>query len=290
MIHSIQTSLAALLLVGFFTYAPARAQDADTQSGNVFAQSGDWTIVQFDDANFCRLRHAAGSPSAPTIAKAGVQPGFLQYRSPESGNAALGRDVEFDFDGVTFRGVMFADDIYAPLEATEAIETEFKRAQYMVVRHGGETIARLSLKGSSAAFAQLEKCALQWPNGRVPVVPPPPPRFPARPMVSEPDLSGPFPSNRALRPIDPGNWIFEWDFPSEALRLGQEGRVAFVLLVNRDGKVENCTVEASSGVPVLDEATCSVLGKYARFQPATDDQGNRIESRYRSAVAWQMPE
>lgn len=69
-------------------------------------------------------------------------------------------------------------------------------------------------------------------------------------------------------------------YPAVARRLGQQGRVILMVVVEADGKVRRAQVEASSGHAALDEAaTAAVLG--ATFVPARDSSGKAIASRYR---------
>lgn len=70
------------------------------------------------------------------------------------------------------------------------------------------------------------------------------------------------------------------DYPRDALQKGESGRVSFVLDVNSEGRVTACTITASSGSSSLDEATCRLARRRARFEPARDEQ--------RPADQWQL--
>ncbi|MBC7492308.1 MAG: energy transducer TonB, partial [Novosphingobium sp.] len=48
-------------------------------------------------------------------------------------------------------------------------------------------------------------------------------------------------------------------------------------------------VTRSSGSEELDQATCPMIQKRARFKPAADDNGNPREGSYSSSVAWRIP-
>ncbi len=77
------------------------------------------------------------------------------------------------------------------------------------------------------------------------------------------------------------------DYPAEAMKNHQEGRVQFLLLIDEVGKVAACHVLKASGVPVLDGMGCQVIGKRAKFKPALDKQGKPIRSTYITpVVAW----
>ncbi|MBX7502493.1 energy transducer TonB [Qipengyuania sp. YG27] len=68
------------------------------------------------------------------------------------------------------------------------------------------------------------------------------------------------------------------NYPREAERRGWTGEVHMRLLIGCDGKVKDCTVLKSSGHDVLDKAGCDNMLDYARFSPATDDEGRPVES------------
>ena len=60
------------------------------------------------------------------------------------------------------------------------------------------------------------------------------------------------------------------DYPAAAQRSGAEGTVQARLEIDVSGRVERCTVVRSSGHPVLDSATCTILSSRARFAPTRD--------------------
>ena len=79
------------------------------------------------------------------------------------------------------------------------------------------------------------------------------------------------------------------DYPPQALRMGWQGDVGVDLIVSKRGRVVGCTVYQSSGHDVLDDATCKIFFKRARFKPATDADGNPIKGNIRmSPVKWRL--
>ena len=95
---------------------------------------------------------------------------------------------------------------------------------------------------------------------------------------------------RPPRPMgSPGQWISDADYPAPDLRMGHAGRVGFTLEVSASGRVTGCTVTASSGYPSLDQATCNLLTRRARFQPGADGTGQPSAGTYAGAVRWQIP-
>lgn len=79
------------------------------------------------------------------------------------------------------------------------------------------------------------------------------------------------------------------DYPALAQRNGEEGTVQAELAVNGDGRVEKCTVIRSSGSKTLDEATCSILQRRARFTPARDVNGDAVSDTVTTPpVTWRL--
>jgi protein TonB len=115
-----------------------------------------------------------------------------------------------------------------------------------------------------------------------PVVVPLPRLAPPQPQVSR-AAGAQVQGNRAT-------WITTDDYPSAALRAGDEGIVVISVRVGADGRVAGCTVTGSSGHPALDAATCRLYQRRARFTPSRDDAGRAIESSYTDRVRWELPQ
>jgi protein TonB len=84
-------------------------------------------------------------------------------------------------------------------------------------------------------------------------------------------------------------WITTDDYPSAAIRAEQEGVVTISVRVGADGRVGACMVTGSSGHAALDEATCRLYQRRARFSPALDDAGTAVASTYVDRVRWELP-
>lgn len=98
-----------------------------------------------------------------------------------------------------------------------------------------------------------------------------------------------FPAIKAKPRGKPALWVTPDDYPSMELRLGREGISSFRLAIDAAGKPTDCTIVVSSGWPGLDQATCAKIMRRARFEPATDSTGARVEGAYAGAVNWQIP-
>ena len=80
------------------------------------------------------------------------------------------------------------------------------------------------------------------------------------------------------------------DYPLQSVHNAEEGTVAVVLRVGKDGGVRDCVVVQSSGHAALDAQTCRVLWLRARFVPAKDKNGSPVESALRQRIRWELPE
>ena len=127
-----------------------------------------------------------------------------------------------------------------------------------------------------------------------PVLPPPVPDAPPTPFLSDPiPLPSPTASftPRAAKPrTAPGSWASADDYPARDLREGNQGMTRFALAIDASGRVQGCTIVASSGFPGLDKATCDKVSRRARFDPATDGEGRPVASTYISAIRWRIPQ
>lgn len=144
--------------------------------------------------------------------------------------------------------------------------------------------------------------AQSGPNPLPPMPPPPhvmatPPPAPSPPVYAAPPppplrpLPRPATGPRAASPRgNPGTWVISHDYPPRALRDEQEGATRFRLLVSADGRTSHCEVRESSGSLALDQATCTIIKRRARFNVALDGNGKPVEGSWSSAVRWQIPE
>jgi protein TonB len=64
----------------------------------------------------------------------------------------------------------------------------------------------------------------------------------------------------------------------------------FRLDIAADGRVVGCPITGSSGHPELDAATCALVRRRARFQPARGSEREPGAGSYSNAIDWQLPE
>jgi TonB family protein len=83
--------------------------------------------------------------------------------------------------------------------------------------------------------------------------------------------------------------ISDSDYPSAAIRAGEQGRVRIILNVAPYGGVTNCRVEHSSGSAALDFTACQLATQRFKFDPGRDAQGRPVASTYAQSVRWVLP-
>jgi TonB family protein len=133
------------------------------------------------------------------------------------------------------------------------------------------------------------------------IAPPPPapqivtqPRAIPRPIVIAPTKASPPPPRFAPKGATPrGNpaaWITQADYPRAAIRESMSGLVRFRVMVGPDGRVTDCFITRSSGHDLLDHQTCSQLSSRARFNPATDSDGQPARGTWAATFRWNPPD
>lgn len=118
-----------------------------------------------------------------------------------------------------------------------------------------------------------------------PVLIPQPPYEPGPPIdigQFTPKLARPI--NQVLR------WVTTDDYPPGSIRRGEQGSARFSLEIDARGRVTDCAITRSSGHPALDAATCRYVTSRARFEPATDRNGDKVAGTYSNSVNWKLPE
>ena len=89
---------------------------------------------------------------------------------------------------------------------------------------------------------------------------------------------------------DPASWVTQADYRSSWLRRGWEGTATFRLSVGANGRVTDCAIVTTSGHTALDDATCGLVTRRARFDPALNRNQKPVAGSYSSAVRWQIPQ
>ena len=121
--------------------------------------------------------------------------------------------------------------------------------------------------------------------------PTPPPVFVPTPEPPRPAPPPPPPVQVAkLAPKgNPGTWTSNDDYPPAAIRNEEAGTTGFRLDIGADGRVTNCSITSSSGSTTLDNTTCTLLRRRAKFAPGRDSSGNPTGGAYSSRIKWVLP-
>ena len=80
----------------------------------------------------------------------------------------------------------------------------------------------------------------------------------------------------------------ERDYPIEALRNDQTGRVLVSFIISADQRASDCQVVSTSGVAVLDDRTCLIVNTRYVVEPPRDEEGNALLGKARQWVIWQL--
>lgn len=78
------------------------------------------------------------------------------------------------------------------------------------------------------------------------------------------------------------------DYPTDALLSEQMGTVGIVLLIDEQGKVADCTTVMTSGVPMLDAQSCTIVRERGKFGPAVGLDGKPAKSAWFNRITWRL--
>ena len=89
---------------------------------------------------------------------------------------------------------------------------------------------------------------------------------------------------------NPASWLSNNDYRPSWTRKELTGLARFRLEIASNGRVTDCTITGSTGHAELDEATCKLVTRRARFEPARGGNGDAVAGSYTGSVLWQLPE
>jgi len=78
------------------------------------------------------------------------------------------------------------------------------------------------------------------------------------------------------------------DYPPAAVRRREQGDVVIRFTVTARGGVADCTAEQSSGSAALDEQSCAIWRRRARYVPATGADGGAVAQAATQVFAWRI--
>ena len=145
----------------------------------------------------------------------------------------------------------------------------FAGAQAIVLKRHGDTAAQVPLVNSAAAAGALRQCISdamhQW-------------------GVDEAAWRA---LSRHPRALDAG--ISDMDYPIQAIRQNQQGRVVMRVEVSAQGRATACVPVATSHTPTIDAAACNAVMTRGRFEPALNAAGQPIAAQFITTVSFFMP-
>jgi protein TonB len=89
---------------------------------------------------------------------------------------------------------------------------------------------------------------------------------------------------------DPSRWLTDNDYRPNWARRELTGLAGFRLQIAADGRVTGCSITRSTGHAELDEATCALVARRARFEPARGTSGEPVAGSYSGSVLWELPD
>lgn len=93
----------------------------------------------------------------------------------------------------------------------------------------------------------------------------------------------------ALHPFGLVSIFSVGDYPSEAIMRKDEGTSSVRFWIGPTGKVSDCSVVESSGSAALDQRTCDVITRRARYFPARTKSGESVASIGFQRIRWELP-
>ena len=124
------------------------------------------------------------------------------------------------------------------------------------------------------------------------VIPPPAPPVRIIPPQAPPAPPPP-PAPSKARGVSADNqarWArqIQDNYPARALRNEEQGSVGVRITVGANGRATDCSVTASSGSSSLDEAACTDIKRFGRFNPAWDASGNPIQAEWSTRITYRL--
>lgn len=162
---------------------------------------------------------------------------------------------------------------------------DFARGSSLRILRGEILVDHLSLDGSAAAVAMARRCVAHLQSIKTAAEKE---RQRLAHIVDDPfagdKVTAAIAQSGELQPKGmPGRWATNDDYPALAMREEREGKVGFALQVDPAGRIEKCTITSSSGHADLDNETCVLLQRRARFHPS------KSGGTYSNVITWSIP-
>ncbi len=105
----------------------------------------------------------------------------------------------------------------------------------------------------------------------------------------EPRTGSPSDTTYHATPVGTYNRFSDDDYPSASRAAWEEGITRVAYVVGVDGQVSQCEVVQTSGFQRLDDATCAIIQRRFRFNPATLN-GQPVPERKTQSIRWRLTE
>jgi len=201
-------------------------------------------------------------------------------------------DLEFYLNGTSYGGGAAVGDADGYKKGFVAkfggdFAQDFAGGSSLAIYRGQTLVDKLSLRGTAAGVAMVRRCVAALKADRDAAA-----REKARfadiaddPFAAEQtdDEKAKFGEHKPQPRTSPDAWLSDADYPSRARREERAGTVGYALEVAADGRVTGCQITKSSGHADLDEATCRLLPRRARFE-----RGKAF--RFEGKQVWRLPQ
>ncbi|MBH1944423.1 TonB family protein [Erythrobacter sp. YJ-T3-07] len=261
-------------------------------AADFYAERSDWVILKDDDD--CSMWLEYEGPGSSTLGLIKGVDGTVavsvgndnwSVKDQENYDASLVLNGK-EYGGAGAIGFKRSLGGGLVLNMGDGFERDFAKGSTLHVFLGEDRIDKLSLDGTANALVTLNQCVAK-----------------VRQEIAEQkayearyaDLPrDPFAAAKPMGPREPVPvnrlWISGSDYRSSMIAARVEGRVAFRLAVNTAGRADSCEIAESSGNAELDELTCTLVSRRARFRPAIDEGGNEVPGVFEGSVNWTIPD
>jgi len=93
-------------------------------------------------------------------------------------------------------------------------------------------------------------------------------------------------ADAVTRPIQIRGQLHWSDLPRDLRQAHRGGDLELTYLVNIDGRVSDCRITQSSGMPELDAQTCRLITERFRFRPSRDADGRAVPAHIIEMHGW----
>ncbi|MBY8823214.1 TonB family protein [Sphingomonas colocasiae] len=266
---------------------------AGAAEARTWPSAGGWDIGETDDSCGMMMRYEGKGATELTLFRR--LDGSVEMMVTNSGWSTVKGEaykLSYHLNGTAFSGESFGIgdkyDVRKGFGASFKADflLDFRKSTYLHIYRDETLVDQLSLAGSAAGLAVLERCLAHVRGLRLAEQ-----REKQRwEHIPDDPFSGPKGSKASSAKGDPARWITNDDYPVAAIRARAEGVSSIAWTIDVDGRAIDCKVVRSSGNADLDAAACAALTRRARYSPALDEAGDPVRSTGQRDVGWKLPE